>query len=140
MGGVFAKNTSLETKFPSPFGSGNFSSLDWYFSQIPLPNMIYLYIFIQQNVVFTILFYIYIRIILIFLGKWKNPGSRFTWSVRGWLYSSSRNSYNNWSNSQQCRFIYLQICVSLTNKTDHHDITEIVLKVALNTINPQRCV
>jgi hypothetical protein len=28
-----------ETKFPSPFGSGNFSSLDWYFSQIPLPNM-----------------------------------------------------------------------------------------------------
>ena len=32
-----------ETKFPSPFGSGNFSSLDWYFSQIPLPNMIYLF-------------------------------------------------------------------------------------------------
>jgi hypothetical protein len=28
LGGVFAKNTSLETKFPSPFGSGNFSSLD----------------------------------------------------------------------------------------------------------------
>ena len=26
-----------------PFGSGNFSSLDWYFSQIPIPNMIYLY-------------------------------------------------------------------------------------------------
>ena len=25
------------------FGSGNFSSLDWYFLQIPLPNMIYLY-------------------------------------------------------------------------------------------------
>ena len=39
----FAKNTSLETKFPSPFGSGNFSSFDWSFSQIPLPNMIYLY-------------------------------------------------------------------------------------------------
>jgi hypothetical protein len=32
LGGVFAKNISLETKFPSPFGSGNFSSLDWYFS------------------------------------------------------------------------------------------------------------
>ena len=42
MGGVFTKNTSLETKFHSPFGSGNCSSLDWYFSQIPLPNMIYL--------------------------------------------------------------------------------------------------
>jgi hypothetical protein len=39
--GYLLKNTSLETKFPSPFGSGNFSSLDWYFSQIPLPNMIY---------------------------------------------------------------------------------------------------
>ena len=25
--------------------------------------------------------------------------------------------------------------VSITNKTDHHDITEILLKVALNTIN-----
>jgi hypothetical protein len=25
--------------------------------------------------------------------------------------------------------------VSTTNKTDHHDITEILLKVALNTIN-----
>ena len=43
MGGVFAKNTSLETKFPSPFGSGNVSSIDWYFSLIPLPNMIYPY-------------------------------------------------------------------------------------------------
>ena len=31
MGGVFAKNTSLETKFPSPFGSEHFLSLDWYF-------------------------------------------------------------------------------------------------------------
>jgi len=27
--------------------------------------------------------------------------------------------------------------VSSTNKTDHHDITEILLKVALNTINPK---
>jgi len=26
--------------------------------------------------------------------------------------------------------------VSSTNKTDHHDITEILLKVTLNTINP----
>ena len=43
MGGAFAKNTSLETKFQSPIGSGNFSSLDWYFSQIPLPSMIYVF-------------------------------------------------------------------------------------------------
>ena len=44
MGGVFAKITSLETKFPSPLDVGNISSLDWYFSQTPLTNMIYLYI------------------------------------------------------------------------------------------------
>ena len=29
--------------------------------------------------------------------------------------------------------------VSSTNKTDHHNITEILLKVALNTINPNPC-
>jgi hypothetical protein len=28
--------------------------------------------------------------------------------------------------------------VSSTNKTDHHDITEILLKVALNTIKPNQ--
>jgi hypothetical protein len=28
--------------------------------------------------------------------------------------------------------------VSSTNKTDHHDITEILLKVALNTMTPQK--
>ena len=38
MGEVFAKNTSLETKF---------SSLDRYFSQMPLPNMIYLFKILQ---------------------------------------------------------------------------------------------
>jgi hypothetical protein len=30
--------------------------------------------------------------------------------------------------------------VSSTNKTDHHNITEILLKVALNTINPKNLV
>ena len=50
MGGVLAKNTSLETKFPSPFGSENFSSFDWYFSQIPLPNMIYLYKILNNEI------------------------------------------------------------------------------------------
>jgi len=28
--------------------------------------------------------------------------------------------------------------VSSTNKTDHHDITEILLRVALNTIKPNQ--
>ena len=49
LGGVFAKNTSFENKFPSPLGSGNFSSLEWYFMQIPLPNMIYLLRIIYQG-------------------------------------------------------------------------------------------
>jgi len=30
--------------------------------------------------------------------------------------------------------------VSSTNKTDHHDIIEILLKVAFNTINPTRTI
>jgi len=29
--------------------------------------------------------------------------------------------------------------VSSTNKTDHHNIAEILLKVALNTIKPNQC-
>ena len=53
--GVFAKKyQSRDDKFPDPNGEGNlvsrlvffegnFSSRDWYFSQIPLPNMIYLF-------------------------------------------------------------------------------------------------
>jgi hypothetical protein len=32
------------------------------------------------------------------------------------------------------RWFFLGTPVSSTNKTDHHDITEILLKVALNTI------
>jgi hypothetical protein len=33
------------------------------------------------------------------------------------------------------RWFSLSITVSSTNKTDHHDITDILLKVALNTMN-----
>jgi hypothetical protein len=32
--------------------------------------------------------------------------------------------------------VYPGTPISSTNKTDRHDITEILLKVALNTINP----
>jgi hypothetical protein len=34
------------------------------------------------------------------------------------------------------RWFYPGTPVSSTNKTDHHYITDILLKVALNTINP----
>ena len=32
----------------------------------------------------------------------------------------------------------INLSVTSTNKTDHHDITEILLKVAINTINPNQ--
>jgi hypothetical protein len=38
------------------------------------------------------------------------------------------------SDLQQVGLFSLGAWVSSTNKTDHHDITEILLKVALNTI------
>ena len=38
------------------------------------------------------------------------------------------------SNPAQARWFSLDIPVSSTNKTDRHDITQILLKVALNTI------
>ena len=44
MKGVFFFYQFLVFSAFPPFGLGNFSFLDWYFSQIPLPNMIYLYI------------------------------------------------------------------------------------------------
>jgi hypothetical protein len=37
------------------------------------------------------------------------------------------------------RCFSLGTAVSTTNKTDHHDITEILLKVVLNTINQTNC-
>ena len=43
LGGVFAKNTSLETKNIPSRKARKIYSQDWYFSQISLPNMIYLF-------------------------------------------------------------------------------------------------
>ena len=43
MGGVFAKNTSRETKKIPSQKAEEIYSQDWYFSQIPLHNMIYLF-------------------------------------------------------------------------------------------------
>jgi len=39
---------------------------------------------------------------------------------------------------QVCGFLHVLV-FSSTNKTDRHDITEILLKVALNTINQNQC-
>jgi hypothetical protein len=40
---MFGRGICEKYQSRDEIGSGNFSSLDWYFSQIPLPNMIYLY-------------------------------------------------------------------------------------------------
>jgi hypothetical protein len=40
------------------------------------------------------------------------------------------------SNLRQVRGFLWRALVSSTNKTDRHNITEMLLKVALNTINP----
>jgi hypothetical protein len=45
----------LRPNFPRPSAREYFSSLDWYFSQIPLPIMIYLF-----NIYIYIYIYIYI--------------------------------------------------------------------------------
>jgi hypothetical protein len=59
------------------------------------------------------------------------------------LHGKTKDYKNNNISEEGFRLIYrdmvrvmvLDTPVSFTNKTDHHDITEILLKVVLNTIN-----
>ena len=54
-----------------------------------------------------------------------------------WMHIGAWANYHHWPfTSTLCRSMVFSglISVSFTNKTDHHDITEILLKVALNTI------
>jgi hypothetical protein len=52
-------------------------------------------------------------------------GVSWPWSYGSWIYNYLATG----------RLFSPGTAVSSTNKTDHHDITEILLKVALNTIN-----
>ena len=54
-------------------------------------------------------------------------------AVHGEIYSIQRYAINL---SATDRWFSLGTLVSSTNKTDRHDITKILLKVALNTITP----
>ena len=56
-------------------------------------------------------------------------------SVHGEMYSIQHYVIKFVGYLRQVGVFFLAIPVFLTNKTDRHDITEIVLKVALNTIN-----
>jgi hypothetical protein len=82
-------------------------------------------------------------------------GSSWPWSYGSWIYNylctqclSPLMLLVRISTRARCTTLYDKVCqwlatgqwfspgppVSSTNKTDHHDITEILLKVALNTI------
>ena len=84
-------------------------------------------------------------------------GLSWPWSHGSWIYNYLCNQCLSplmlWvriSIRARCTTLYDKVCqwlataqwfspgpaVSSTNKTDHHDITEILLKVALNTIKP----
>ena len=85
--------------------------------------------------------------------KCKEPSC--SWSYGSWIYNGAYHHLNCEFKSHSWRGVldtilcdkvsqWLESCPkfspgtpnSFTNKTDHHDITEIFLKVALNTINP----
>ena len=83
-------------------------------------------------------------------------GPPWLWSYGSWIYNYLCNQYLSplmwWiriSTRAKCTTLCDKVCqwlatgrsfspgppISSTNKTDHHDITEILLKVALNAIN-----
>ena len=53
---------------------------------------------------------------------------------KDWLVRN-QNNVSEWNDMSDLRWFSPGTPVSATNKTDCHDITEILLKVALNTIN-----
>jgi len=56
----------------------------------------------------------------------------FRWGV---LDTTLCDKICQWLSCQTGRWFSPRNLVSSTNKTDHHDIAEILLKVALNTLN-----
>ena len=62
----------------------------------------------------------------------------WSWSYGSWIYNYLCNQYLSplmlWVRLATGWWFSPGTPVSSTNKTDHHDITEILLKVALNTI------
>jgi hypothetical protein len=84
-------------------------------------------------------------------------GSSWPWSYGNWIYNYLCNQCPSplmlWVRiliRERCTTLYDKVCqwlatglwfspsppVSSINKTDHHDVTEILLKVVLNTIKP----
>jgi len=83
----------------------------------------------------------------------SNQGPSWSWSYGSWIYSYLCNMCLSplmlWVRillrvrcttlcDKVCQWLATGLWVWSTNKTDHHDIAEILLKVALNTINHMR--
>ena len=81
----------------------------------------------------------------VFLNYYRGPS--WSWSYGSWIYNYLCNWWVRISIRSRCTTLCDKVCqrlatgrwfspgppVSSTNKTDRHDITEIMLKVALNT-------
>ena len=95
------------------------------------------------------------KLILIYLPSKRTERPSWTWSYGSWIYNyicdqclSPLVLWVKISIRARCTTLWFKVCqwlatglwfspgppVSTTNKTDHHDITKILLKVALNTI------
>ena len=89
----------------------------------------------------------------------RYPGTSWSWSYGNWIYNYLYNQYLSplklwvrtpfmtrytrynimgWSLSETCgrSVVFSEYSGSSTNKIDHHDIAEILLKVALSTVKP----
>jgi len=76
-----------------------------------------------------------------FIGLFVAISAILAYSASGWLYPDAHAEHSGKKKNILC---YISLCkrfsvtcgmsvVSSTNKTDRHDMTEILLKVALNT-------
>ena len=95
------------------------------------------------------LLYVY-HFITIFIQKIKRPS--WPWSYDSWIYnylcnqwcceleSRKRRGVQHYVKKYICGFLCMGPPVSSTKKTDRHDITKILVRVALNTIGPTICI
>jgi hypothetical protein len=81
-------------------------------------------------------------------------GPSWSWLYGSWIYNQCLSPLKYWvwillvaggeQDTTLCDTVCRQVCgflwVSSTNKTDHHDITEILLKVALSTIKQTKLI
>jgi hypothetical protein len=94
-------------------------------------------IYMRFFIIDTISCYIVLFFLNLFIFTFRGPSWSWSYPVFGEVYSIPQYVIKFVSDLRQVGG-FLDPCtpVSSTNKTDRHDITEILLKVALNTIIP----